>query len=125
MCRYIYADQVIGTTFIELLKNNIMEISLEKLFKIERNLDRILRDENDTITCMSIKDVYSVVEDYQTIFEINNKIIKVKESSKKKDLLELLDDYFKAGLPQDISSTIDSKVTELVGVSINGENKGN
>ena len=126
MCRYIYADQVIGTTFIELLKQNIMEISLHNLFKVERKLDKILRERNNTIICMSIKDVYYTVDNYKRIFEISNDTLKLinnndKSHHQKEDILELLDDYFIAGLPHDISETMNNQVKPLLGVNVSGE----
>lgn len=119
-CR-AYADQVIGTTFIELLKKNIMELPVYKLFYLERALDKVLRKENNTIVCMSIKDVYYTVDHYKGIFELSNEVLKLKKTERSEDLLELLNDYFRAGLPKDITNTIDSQVLSLLGEGIDGK----
>jgi len=121
MCRYIYADQVIGATFIELLKKDIMELPLSKLFYLGRALDRVLRKENNAIVCMSIKDVYSTVDYYRGIFELSNGVLKLKKVGRSEELLETLNDYFKAGLPKDIIDTIDSLLSSLLGEDIGVE----
>lgn len=114
MCRYLYADQVIGNTFIELLKKNISRIKLTDLNEVERNLDRNLREKNNTVVCMSIRDVYATVEKYNTIFEVREDALALRESHKEvntETIIDLLKDYFLFGLPKDISETVTSSVT--------------
>lgn len=116
MCRYVYADQVIGSTFIELIQQNKTEISIKDLFKFEKELDLELRKRNNTIISMSIDDVYHTVTSHARIFQISDESIKLRYttqelSDRMTELTELLDDYFRAGLPKDISETISKQIS--------------
>ena len=121
MCRYLFAEQIIGNMFIELLKKDIKEISFRLLGDFEKKYDMFLRSEIDTIICMSAMEIYSAVEKYNKIFcIIDDKIVlnEIKDKDKIRDnneITSLLEDYFKAGLPEDISCSVGKSVMAMVG----------
>lgn len=113
MCRYLNTEQVIGNMFIELLKKNIREISFEKFINFEKNLDKRLREDNNTIICMSTNEIYSAVEQYNRIFNISEEKILLRDVGEDSEISSLLEDYFKAGLPKDISDTVETLLPTL------------
>jgi hypothetical protein len=111
--RHLQADNFIGTLFIKLLKENKTEISLKELNEIEKELDKELRKNNDTLIYVSTDDIYTIINTYN-FFKLNNRegIIKLSDYSieryndNKEEFLDILDSYFQAGIPNDIFKTI-------------------
>lgn len=117
MCRYLYSDQVIGSAFHRLWLKQERKIDLSRLVQIEKNLDKELRQKNDTIVYMPISEVYLTIEKYGSVFKLSGEEISLRETFIKEnedEVLEILDDYFIAGLPKDISATITSYMLAYV-----------
>lgn len=111
--RHLQVDNFIGTVFIKLLKEGTTEISLKKLNRIERILDKELRKNNNALIYVSIEDIYTMINTYN-FFEIDSKenIIKLsnysinKYNENKEEFLDMFDSYFQGGIPLDINKTI-------------------
>ncbi len=113
MCRCMMTDQFIGITFLNLIKNNIFDIEFSSFNEIEKKVDMQIREKNNAMLCISWKEIYSTIDEYNDFFVLNHSKIEIKNNTKLKHskeerehFLSRLYDYFTAGIPKDINSTI-------------------
>lgn len=121
MYRCINAEQVVGTTFVHLLKEDIRTITIEQLNNIEQLIDINIREKNNAVVYMSSNEILSIVEDYEEFFTLTHNKIELNyklqekietQSSFKNQLIETLKEYFSLGIPKDIFSTVDNVLSE-------------
>ena len=82
--RYLETEQLLGTIFYCLLKENIYEMNLNDLNDLIEKINRALRKENETILNISSKEIFITIERYNDFFYMNNNIIMLQ-----KDLLNI------------------------------------
>lgn len=122
MYRYIKADQFIGAMFFSLIPQNLYEIKIVELCKLEKEINSKLREYNKAILCASIKELYSTIDDYNNFFEIESDSVKIKKkyvskfkiSKEKKSFEEKLNNYFVAGIPEDINKTFTKTLNQYI-----------
>ena len=114
MCRYMMTEQFLGITFANLIEKNVFNIEISLFTEIEKKVDKIIRKYNDTMLCVSLKEIYSTVEEYNDFFEVRGSRIEVKDNIKnklttqnnKKNFICILNNYFSEGIPTDINKSV-------------------
>ena len=115
MCRYLMTDQFLGVTFANLIKRNIFNIEFSKLRRIEKIVDQNLRRSYNTILCVTKRDIYSAIDEYNDFFSANQDNIMLKNELAEKleenilsrdEFIYKLDRYFTMGIPRDINSVV-------------------
>lgn len=112
MCRYIKADQFIGVTFSKLIEKNIFEIEISKLCSLEKEIDFEIRKSNDAMLCISMNEMYSVVEEYNDFFQVKKNSIVIKDylqqriKKERENVMSEFFYYFVEGIPKDIHKTV-------------------
>ena len=108
--RYLETEQLLGTIFYCLLKENIYEMNLNDLNDLIEKIDRALRKENETILNISSKEIFITIERYNDFFYMNNNIIMLQKDLlnifKRTETIKKIDDYFVLGIPNDIKTTL-------------------
>lgn len=108
--RYLETEQLLGTIFYCLLKENIYEMNLNDLNDLTEKIDRALRKENETILNISSKEIFITIERYNDFFYMNNNIIMLQKDLlnifKRTETIKKIDDYFVLGIPNDIKTTL-------------------
>ncbi len=114
MCRYIMADQFLGATFLGLIRKNMYKIEFSNLYEIEKKVDKTIREKHNAMLCVSMNEMYSIVENYNDFFQVKKNHILIRESLQKKlheedgknQFIAVLNSYFMDGMPIDISKTV-------------------
>ena len=108
--RYLETEQLLGTIFYCLLKENIYEMNLNNFNDLIEKIDRALRKENETILNISSKEIFITIERYNDFFYMNNNIIMLQKDLlnifKRTETIKKIDDYFVLGIPNDIKTTL-------------------
>ena len=122
--RYLETEQLLGTIFYCLLKENIYEMNLNDLNDLIEKINRALRKENETILNISSKEIFITIERYNDFFYMNNNIIMLQKDLlnifKRTETIKKIDDYFVLGIPNDIKTTLKETIKLYV-----MEKKGN
>lgn len=115
MCRYLTADQFLGITFINLVKQDLFSIELPEINRIEKKIDSLIREKNQAVLCATEKDLYNVINTYNDFFSIKNNYIKIDNRMKneKEELICNLQRYFLGGIPSDINETVNVFFDEI------------
>lgn len=124
MYRYLMAEQFLGATFVNLVEKDIFEIPISKLNEVEKTLDLMLRERHNTMLFSTTNDIFSVVEEYNDFFKINQDYIKLhsqlmvqlKGNQMQKNIfINKLNRYFVAGIPNDVFKTVTDIIESYVG----------
>jgi len=115
MCKSILADQFLGATFANMVSRNIYEIEITKLSKLEKIIDKSLRDTHNAMLLFSTNDILTTVDEYSDFFSINYNAIAlsdvivseiVADMGKKDHLISVFQQYFTSGIPNSINNTL-------------------
>ena len=115
MCKSILADQFLGATFANMVSRNIYEIEITKLSKLEKVIDKSLRDTHNAMLLFSTNDILTTVDEYSDFFSINYNAIAlsdvivseiVADMEKKDHLISVFQQYFTSGIPNSINNTL-------------------
>lgn len=123
MYKSILADQFLGATFANMVSRNIYEIEITRLSKIEKAIDKSLRDAHNAMLLFSSDDILATVDEYSDFFCINYDAIKLSEVivseiiadlEKKNSLIDIFQQYFTLGIPNSINKTLTTVLNELL-----------
>ncbi len=115
MCKSILADQFLGATFANMVSRNIYEIEITQLSKLEKVIDKSLRDTHNAMLLFSTNDILTTVDEYSDFFSINYNAIAlsdvivseiVADMEKKDHLISVFQQYFTSGIPNSINNTL-------------------
>lgn len=115
MCKSILADQFLGATFTNMVRRNIYKIEITQLSKIEKVIDKSLRDAHNAMLLFSTNDILTTVDEYSDFFSINYDAIAlsdviiseiVADMEKKDHLISVFQQYFTSGIPNSINNTL-------------------
>lgn len=115
MCKSILADQFLGATFANMVSRNIYEIEITQLSKLEKVIDKSLRDTHNAMLLFSTNDILTTVDEYSDFFSINYNAIAlsdvivseiVADMEKKDHLISVFQQYFTSGIPNSINDTL-------------------
>ncbi len=115
MCKSIFADQFLGATFANLIKQDVFEIEISRLSKLEKVIDKTLRDTHNTMLLFSSNDILSMADEYSDFFRIKQNTIALSkviaaeikgDIEKKEQLISILQQYFTSGIPNSINNTL-------------------
>lgn len=122
MCRYLMTQQFLGITFANLIEENLFDIDISVFNLIEKKVDKFIRKKNNAMMCVSLVEIYSTVEEYNDFFQVTGSKIKLiddvqkklKKDIEKEKFISTLNDYFSAGIPEDINESLNTILrTEL------------
>ena len=126
MCRYIMTEQFLGTTFVRLLSRDIHRINMVYLDEIEREVSQTIREKNNAVLNVSRHEIYSMVEEYEDFFELNDNDICINRNvekrilynnNEKNNFISRLESHFYFGMPQDIAETVEYTICKkIIGV---------
>ncbi len=123
MCRYLMTDQFLGVTFTNLIKRNVYTIEFSELSRIEKLVDWNLRKSYNTILCVTKKDIYSAIDEYNDFFSVNHDNIMLKNevaekleknNSYKDEFIYKLHRYFTMGIPRDINTEVTRIIKQCI-----------
>ncbi|MBN1058123.1 hypothetical protein [Clostridium botulinum] len=114
MYRIVNAKQVIGSIFMELINQQRNSILLRDIFKIENEIDCVLRkNQLNAITLMNIDDIYQVAYSYENILKLEQRNVSIQQDYSVDNYLQMmLEDCFISGIPNDIEKVITECVRE-------------
>ena len=122
MYKSILADQFLGATFANMVRRDIYEIEITQLSKLEKEIDKSLRDTNNAMLLFSSDDILTTVDEYSDFFRINHNAITlseviladIKADFEKKDrLICTFQQYFTSGIPNSINNTLTALLNEI------------
>ena len=123
MCKSILADQFLGATFSNMVRRNIYEIEITQLSKLEKVIDKSLRDTHNAMLLFSSNDILTTVDEYSDFFRINHNAIALSEVivseiitdlEKKDRLISIFQQYFTSGIPNSINNTLTAVLNETL-----------
>lgn len=121
--RYIMGNQILGYTFIELIKNNIYEIKILDIGVIQNNVTKSIRIKNNAILNFTERSLYETLSIYEDFFELEESYVKInknilseieKNVTAKKRFINRLERYFLFGIPLDINFTVKEEMENFL-----------
>jgi hypothetical protein len=118
-------NQILGYTFMELLKNNTHQINMIKFTAIQSEVAKTIRIRNNAILNFTDQDLYEVLQTYDDFFELNDQwvqlnnylVSRIEENAiEKRKLIHRLKLNFACGIPTDISYTVEQTIRDLLEV---------
>ena len=123
MYKSILADQFLGATFANMVSRNIYEIEITQLIKIEKEIDKSLRDTHNAMLLCSMNDILATIDEYSDLFHINYNAVKLSEAiiseiiddlEKKNHIITMLQRYFTSGIPNSLNDTLTSVLNDII-----------
>lgn len=102
---------------------NIYEIEITQLSKLEKVIDKSLRDTHNAMLLFSSNDILTTVDEYSDFFRINHNAIALSEVivseiitdlEKKDRLISIFQQYFTSGIPNSINNTLTAVLNETL-----------
>ena len=121
MNKSILADQFLGAAFASMVEHGVYEIPFSQLYKLEKIVDKALRDSHNAMLLFSSNDILTIIDAYSDLFSIQHDTISLsstiisgltEDTRRKEHVIKVFHNYFTSGIPCSINSTLTAILNE-------------